>query len=178
MRQLTTAELARRFMVEFARVSRVPVSVFFTGGVTAILHGWRETTIDIDLKLVPDTDELLREIPRLKEMLGVNVELAAPDQFIPEVPGWRERSLFIATEGKVSYYHYDPYSQALSKIERGHRQDVVDVSEMLRSGLVEATRLLELFERIEPNLHRYPAIDPPSFRRAVEEVVESRSRPG
>jgi hypothetical protein len=178
MRRLTTAELARRFMVEFARVSRVPVSVFFTGGVTAILHGWRETTIDIDLKLVPDTDDLLREIPRLKEMLGVNVELASPDQFIPEVPGWRERSVFIATEGKVSYYHYDPYSQALSKIERGHRQDVVDVSEMLRSGLVEATRLLELFERIEPNLHRYPAIDPPSFRRAVEEVVESRSRPG
>ncbi|MGH2725604.1 MAG: DUF6036 family nucleotidyltransferase [Actinomycetota bacterium] len=177
MRGLTTAELVRRFMVEFARPARVPVSVFFTGGVTAVLHGWRETTIDVDLKLVPDSDEMLREIPRIKEQLGINVELAAPDQFIPEVPGWRERSLFIVTEGSVSYFHYDPYAQALSKIERGHLQDAADVSEMLRGGLVEPVRLRELFERIEPELFRYPAIDPPSFRRAVEEVVERYSPP-
>ena len=171
MRRLTTAEITRRFMVEFARAAREPVSVYFTGGVTAILYGWRDTTIDIDLKLIPDSDELLREIPRLKETLHVNVELAAPDQFIPELPKWRERSLFIAAEGKVSYYHYDPYAQALSKIERGHRQDVVDVSEFIHAGLVERAQLLELFEEIEPRLYRYPAIDPSSFRRAVEDVV-------
>lgn len=34
--------------------------------------------VDVDIKLVPDRDEILREIPRLKEALNVIVELAAP----------------------------------------------------------------------------------------------------
>lgn len=42
---------------------------------------------------------------------------------------------------------------------------------MLRSGLVERQRLLALFEQIEPELYRYPAIDPARFRRAVLSVV-------
>jgi hypothetical protein len=32
---------------------------------------------------------------------------AAPSHFIPELPGWETRSLFIAREGLVSFYHYD-----------------------------------------------------------------------
>ena len=39
--------------------------VYLTGGATAVLHGWRESTIDIDIKVVPDSDDLLREIPRV-----------------------------------------------------------------------------------------------------------------
>lgn len=34
-----------------------------------------------------DVDSLLREIPGLKEDLGVNIELASPPDFIPELPG-------------------------------------------------------------------------------------------
>ena len=44
------------------------------GGATAVLHGWRASTIDVDLKLVPDDDALLRALPRLKEELHVNLE--------------------------------------------------------------------------------------------------------
>ncbi len=62
---------------------------------SAVLLGFRASTVDIDLKLIPDSDELLRAIPKLKEELQVNVELASPDQFIPPLPEWRERSRFI-----------------------------------------------------------------------------------
>ena len=155
-------------MEAVGRGARSPVRIYLTGGATAVLEGWRETTVDIDLKLVPDQDEILRAIPRLKEELGVNVELAAPDQFIPEVPGWRERSRFIRQIGQVSFFHYDLYSQALSKLERGHEKDLLDVRHMVGSELVEKAELLRLFDEIEPGLYRYPAIDPASFRRAVE----------
>lgn len=37
-------------------------------------------------------DALYRALPGLKESLEINVELAAPDQFIPPVPGWEKRS--------------------------------------------------------------------------------------
>jgi hypothetical protein len=42
---------------------------------------------------------------------------------------------------------------------------------MLEAGLVERRRLSELFQQIEPMLYRYPALDPPSFRAAVEAWV-------
>jgi hypothetical protein len=98
--------------------------------------------------------------------------LASPGDFIPELPGWRERSPFIERIGTLDFYHYDLYAQALSKIERGHELDVSDVQEMLARGLVDPDMLLELFARIEPELFRFPAIDPTSFRSRVEEVAQ------
>ncbi|MGH2690010.1 MAG: DUF6036 family nucleotidyltransferase [Actinomycetota bacterium] len=171
MRGLTTSERIAAFMAELGKRARVSTNAYFTGGVTAVLFGWRDSTIDIDLKLIPDSDELLRELPHVKESLGINVEFASPDDFIPELPGWRERSVFIAQHGLVSFLHYDPYAQALSKIERGHRQDVEDVRSMLGSKLVDPGRLLDLYTRIEDSLHRYPAIDAASFRAAVLRAV-------
>lgn len=171
MRTLTDADRVRQLMEALARSSETSSRVYFTGGVSAVLLGWRSTTVDVDLKLVPDSDELLRAIPVLKEKLSLNVELASPDQFIPELPGWRERSIFIDQIRRISFFHYDFYSQALAKLERGHVKDLLDAGEMLRRGLVERGELLRLFSVIEPELYRYPAIDPPSFRTAVEELA-------
>jgi hypothetical protein len=65
-------------MQELGRAVHVNARVYLTDGATAVLYGWRETTIDVDVKLVPDSDEIVRETPRLKEELNLNVELAAP----------------------------------------------------------------------------------------------------
>ncbi|NOT48196.1 MAG: hypothetical protein HOP17_10675 [Acidobacteria bacterium] len=173
MRDLANQSKIVEFMRAFARNIASDVRVYFTGGATAVLMGWRDSTVDVDLRFDPELDELFRSIPRIKEELQVNVELAAPSDFIPQLPGWETRSKYIGREGKVSYYHYDPYSQALSKIERGHRQDVLDVSSMLDTGLIDRARLWELFKEIEPLLYKYPAIDPDSFSRAVLRVVDS-----
>ena len=101
----------------------------------------------------------------------MNLELASPDQFIPELPGWRDRSPWIAREGRLDFHHFDLAMQALAKIERGHTQDRADVAEMLARGLVDASELERRFSEIEPLLYRFPAIDPASFRRAVEAVT-------
>jgi len=158
-------------MRALARDAVAPARVFLTGGASAVLVGWRGATLDIDLKLVPDQDSLLRAIPRLKEALHLNVELAAPEDFIPVRAGWADRSPFVAQEGQLAFHHYDFSAQALAKIERGHAQDLLDVREMLDRGLVDRQRLRADFEAIEPQLYRYPAIDPPTFRKAVEAVL-------
>jgi hypothetical protein len=172
MRQAVNIERVEQFMVALGRSSKRAVRVYLVGGTTAVLFAWRESTIDIDLKIIPETDDILRSIPRLKEQLQINVELASPDDFIPALPGWEERSRFIRKEGQIDFFHYDFYGQALSKIERGHAADRSDVNQMLELGLVEPTRLLELFLEIESQLYRYPAIDPKSFREAVETTVK------
>ena len=123
------------------------------------------------LKLVPDDDAILRAIPALKERLSMNIELAAPDDFIPVRSGWEGRSAFVAQEGRLAFYHFDLVAQALAKIERGHRQDTEDVQQMLARGLVTTADLQATFAAIEGSLYRYPALDPPAFRRAVEAVT-------
>jgi hypothetical protein len=77
----------------------------------------------------------------------------------------------VAQEGTITFRHYDPYAQALAKLERGHETDRQDVAAFVARGLVEPGRLREYFDAIEPELYRFPAIDPPSFRRAVEAVT-------
>ncbi|HUP47837.1 MAG TPA: DUF6036 family nucleotidyltransferase, partial [Thermoanaerobaculia bacterium] len=142
--------------------------IYLTGGSSAVLLEWRASTIDIDLEIRPESEEILRSIPQLKEELEINVELASPAHFIPELPGWEERSRFILREGRIDYFHYDFYAQALSKIERSHARDVEDVRAMRERGLIDPATLMELYAAIEPQLFRYPAVDPRSFRAAVE----------
>jgi hypothetical protein len=158
----------RALASELGRVASQPVRIYLTGGSTAVLEGWRETTIDVDLRFEPEDDEMLRALPALKDRLGLNIELASPPDFIPELPGWRERSPHVFREGRVDVHHFDPYSQALSKIERGFDQDVDDVRSMIERGLVDPPRLRELYDTIEPELYRYPAIDPPAFRHKLD----------
>jgi hypothetical protein len=137
------------------------------------LHGWRPVTIDIDLKPDPEPAGLFEALAQLKEELDINVELASPDDFIPAVPGWRERSIFIARHGRLDFYHYDLYGQALSKLQRRHDRDLRDVQCMVRDGLIRADKLGEMFATIAAGLIRYPAIDPASFRASVEEFWKS-----
>lgn len=145
--------------------------VYLVGGSSAVLLRWRETTIDVDLKLDPEPPGALDAIARAKETLKINVELSAPDDFVPPVPGWRERSRFISREGPVDFFHYDFYGQALAKIERGHAQDLRDVEAMHALDLISPVRLASLFKEIEPGLVRYPSIDPACYLRKLEGAV-------
>ena len=177
MRRVAQRSDIDRFITALARHAKNPARLYFTGGATAVLLGWRASTIGVDIHIVPDDDQLLRALPQLKEDLEMNVELACPARFIPELPGWQERSLFITQEGTLSFLHYDLYAQALAKIERGHDLDITDVKELLIRRLAEPAQLKNLFEAIVPQLYRYPAIDPPKFQRAVERTVEAFEKP-
>jgi hypothetical protein len=161
----------RDFMRALAADSRGEGHVYLTGGASAVLLGWRESTVDIDIKVIPDDPRVLRVIPGLKERFDINVEQASPDDFIPELPGWRDRSPFIVREGKLSFHHYDFYAQCLAKIERGHAKDLLDARQMIDAGLVDVGRLRELYDVIEPDLWQYSAIHAPSFRAKVESFL-------
>lgn len=125
----------------------------------------------------PEQDELLRAIPALKEELQVNVELASPADFIPVPAGWEDRGRFVTTVGRATFLHYDLYAQALAKVERGHSQDLLDIGEMVSRGLIDRVAALAYYERIEPELYSYPALDPATFRAAVESTFRPAASP-
>jgi hypothetical protein len=94
-------------MKELAAAARSPGKVYFTGGATALLLGFREQTIDIDLKLDPEPAGAFEAIAALKDRLQLNVKLASPADFIPATDDWRERSRPVASIGCVEFFHYD-----------------------------------------------------------------------
>jgi hypothetical protein len=163
------------FMSALGKRVRGPGRIYLAGGATAILYGWRDTTIDVDIKPDPEPAGLFEALAVLKDELDINVELASPDDFIPAIPGWRERSLFIARHGLLDFCHYDPYGQALSKLQRKHDRDLMDVEALLQRGLIEGKSLRQMFIQIEPELIRYPAIDPGSFRDSVVEFCNANN---
>jgi hypothetical protein len=171
LRDAADAERIRLLARELGRSVPAGIRMYLTGGATAVLEGWRQSTVDVDVRFEPDSDAALRRVAALKEELSVNVELASPLDFLPPLAGWRDRSRFRFREGNLEVFDFDPYSQALSKLERGFELDLKDVGAMVESGLVEPDLLLELFEGIEPELYRFPAVDPSSLRDAVESLV-------
>jgi Nucleotidyltransferase of unknown function (DUF6036) len=170
VRESADAERIDRLARELGRAVPPGTKMYLTGGATAVLEGWRPSTVDVDVRFEPDSDAALRQIATLKERLQVNVELASPLDFLPPIPGWRERSRYRFRAGNLEVFDFDLYSQAMSKLERGFELDLRDVAEMVGSGRVDPARLLQLFEEIEPELFRFPAIDPARLRSAVENL--------
>jgi len=170
VREAADAERIARLARELGRVVPPGTRMYLTGGATAVLEGWRESTVDVDVRFEPDTEAALERIRDLKEELAINVELASPLDFLPPLPDWRERSRFRLREGNLEVFDFDPYSQALSKLERGFDLDLADVRNMVASGQVEPAKLHELFDAIEPELYRFPAVDPPALRAAVDSL--------
>lgn len=171
MREPATRERIGVFLEALAAAATRDTDVFLVGGTTAVLFGWRETTMDVDFVMRPESDALLRAIPALKERLRLNVELAAPDQFIPVVPGWEARSPIERRIGHLTVRHYDLVAQALAKVERGHSRDLADVQAMIARGLVTPAALRAAYAEIEPHMYRYPAVDAATFRVALEALL-------
>lgn len=59
----------------------------------------------MDIRLDPEPDGIFQAIARIKQELNINIELASPQDFLPPLPGWRDRSLFICQKGQISFYY-------------------------------------------------------------------------
>jgi hypothetical protein len=171
VREALNGDRLRTFLEELSRAARLPTRLYLAGGASQLLRGLRESTVDIDLTFEPESDDLLRAMVALKETLNVNVELVSPAHFVPALPGWRDRCEFVVQLGNLGVFHFDPYTQALSKLERGHARDKQDVQALLDSGVVNPARLRSLFAEVQSELFRYPSIDAKGLRREVDRLA-------
>jgi hypothetical protein len=172
MRQELTRDRLRALMAEIARTAPVrrAYRVYLVGGGTAVLAGWRPSSIDADL--FSDEEAVFRDIQAIKERLNVNVEFARPEHFVPALAGSDDRHVFIETVGRVSYFHYDPYAQVLSKIVRGFERDLADAGHFVRSGMVDPETLRELTAGIpQSDYAKYPQLTPNAVLTAVDDFL-------
>lgn len=172
MRAEMTKERLSALMREIARTApqRQSYRVCFVGGGTAVFEGWRSSSIDADL--FSGEEAVFRDIQGIKERLNINVEFVRPEYFVPALRGSDSRHVFIETVGRVSYYHYDPYAQVLSKVVRGFERDLEDAGQFVRSGMVEVGKLSTLVNQIPTSAFaKYPALSQAAVLRALEEFL-------
>ena len=170
MRKAVDLPRLQTFLEELSHSANEPTRLYLTGGASQLLRGLRDSTVDVDLTLEPENDGVLRAMVALKETLDLNVEIVSPVHFVPALPGWRERCQFAQQLGNLAVHHFDPYTQALSKVERGHERDLQDVQALVREGIVDPARLRALFASVEAELFRYPAIDAKGLRALVDRL--------
>jgi hypothetical protein len=160
----------REVLDALGRACRGPGIAYLTGGATALLEGWRSATVDLDLKLDPEPEGVFAAIARIKEELDVNVELASPDDFLPQLADWREQSPLVGRFGPLEVRHYDLRAQALAKLARGFERDVADVVAMLERQLVTCDALHSALAQMEPRLERFPRVSGRELERRLAEV--------
>ncbi len=175
MRGDATAERIRSLLAELGRYAQVGDRVYLTGGATAVLVGWRHSTRDVDIRLEGGEDELLRAIAELKDRLDINIELASPLDFLPEVEGWRERSPYVGRFGALEVFHIAYELQALAKLQRAFDQDIEDVRAMLARKLTSKAAVSATFEQMRSELFRFPTVDEPRLAQAVEDLPAAAS---
>ncbi len=172
MRSNVDPQKIEQLMKALGREARGSGCIYFTGGASALLIGWRSSTVDIDIRLDPEPPGIFQAIAKLKQELDINIELASPQDFLPPLPGWRDRSVFIGRQGNISFYHYDFTAQALAKLSRGYNRDIDDVRSMYERKLFSLLELRNYFEEIESELIRFPALNPDLLRNKIEQFIE------
>lgn len=157
------------FLQHLGQRFRKPGRVFLVGGTTLVFEGFRTQTLDVDLTFdVAEADhgEFIRAVRALKDELAINVEEASPGDFIPLPEGYWSRAHFVGRFGNLDVYHFDVYSVALSKIERGRDADFADVLALLEAGWLDFQALKRYFVEILPQVgERSLKEDPLEFQR-------------
>ena len=67
----------RDLMRRLGAAARGPGRIYLVGGASAVLLGWRATTVDVDLKLDPEPPGVFEAIARAKDALNVYAQALA-----------------------------------------------------------------------------------------------------
>ena len=123
---------------------RVPPSshLVLIGGSALTLLGSPRPTIDIDF--VGDDvhpNKLHQFIMQIAKELQIHVEPVPLERFIPLPNGSEERSIRIGQFGNLEIYVADPYSIALSKLDRGVDTDFEDILFLIQNNFITLNEL-------------------------------------
>lgn len=149
-----------------------PSRLVLVGGGALALLGSPRPTIDLDFigdDLAPS--EFHRQVVQAAKELNVLAEPVPLERFIPLPEGNQERNLHIGRYGNLDVYVADPYSIALSKLDRGFDTDLDDIVFLLRRSLIEWDEL-ERIARASLDFAREYDLDPTQLLSHLQAVRE------
>lgn len=133
------------FLVELGRRHPQPTELLLLGGSALCLPGSPRPTLDIDY--VGDDlskTELQQTIDQVSEEMGIEVEAVPIAGFVPLPEDSVERRVPVGRFDTIEVFVLDPYTIALSKIDRGFDTDIEDVIFLIRREFVQLEKLESL----------------------------------
>ncbi|MBI3359638.1 MAG: hypothetical protein HY023_00830 [Chloroflexi bacterium] len=168
-KRISDAQEILDFLRRLGQCYRHAGVVYLVGGSSLILVAAKESTFDIDLKIevAPEHhDEFIRCVRRLSAEMELSIEQASPDEFLPLPAGYEDRRRYVGRYAALDVFHFDFYSVALGKLQRGNEKDYNDVVSMIRAGVIELGNLEQYFREVLPKLEAYSLrTDPQDFER-------------
>ena len=162
----------RAFLTRLDAALNRPGVLFLLGGSSLTWRGVKEYSIDIDVALPEgeqDPASLLDAIDVAGDFVEALVDVIRMGETLPLPDGYEERAELAEQFERLTVYHFDPYSIAITKLARSESRDVVDVSNMLLAGLIECGALRRHFESALAGFRRgVSRSDKEDFKRKVE----------
>jgi len=98
---------------------------------------------------------LHQSVLQMAEELGIYADPVPLERFIPLPKGSAERSIRIGQFGNLEIYVADPYSIALSKVDRGADTDYDDLLFLVQNGHVEMSKLEAILAEALPHAREF-----------------------
>lgn len=162
------------FLQQLGRTFHKSARLYIVGGAALVHLGIRPGfTQDIDVQVYGANEgDLIVTIQKLIERLQINIEFAAPGDFIPLPLQWESHAQFVGRYGSIDVFYFDFYSIALSKIERGNDRDIADVKLLMQHGMITLDELDKAYQEVLAQLGkgRYPRITPQRFAERYQAI--------
>ena len=149
------AKAIEKFLVRLGQCYRLPGRLYLVGGSSLILVAAKASTYDIDISFEVEAEHEAQFIKCVREVgreLDLPVEQVSPAEFLPLPAGYEDRRRYIGRFGALDVFHFDPYSVALSKLERMADKDLNDVISMVQKHVIDPNLLERYFHEILPDL--------------------------
>lgn len=159
----------RAFIREVGEAAQGPGRVYLVGGATALLLGVREQTVDIELKLDPEPKAIFEGIARIKERLSINGSSPRPTCSCRRSPVGESGASSSRGVGRWSSSTTTSMRKPWRRSSEVTTRTLPTPARSSGSAKSMSALLLELFGAIQPDLIRYPAIDPQDFEVRVRE---------
>lgn len=146
-------EQALRLLAQYVRH---PARLFLFGGTALIHMGLRAgVTKDLDLWCSDNQSEVGAAVQQLRRQ-QISVDFVDFELFLPLAPGWDARSIFVGAYGMIQVYYLDPYTIALTKINRSSARDIADLRLLAQDGRIHQADLMAYYAAIAPALGKGP----------------------
>jgi hypothetical protein len=156
--KLVDAQILVAFLQHLGKSYQHTGTIYLVGGSSLLLVTSKASTFDIDLQFSIPVEyhaEFIECIHRISREMQIPIEQASPDEFIPLPAGYENRHRYIGRYGNLEVFHFDFYSVALGKLNRGTEKDFSDIAQMIQAGVIRLPELETYFQEILPKLDSF-----------------------
>lgn len=142
------------------------------GGALELLGSVRPT---VDLDYVGDDlrlNSLQQLMVQIAERMHIELEAVPIAEFVPLPVNADKRAILVGQFGNLTVYVFDPYTIALSKLDRGFDIDFEDILFLIQHNLVNVDQLAALVEESALQAREFD-LDPVAMRRHLQVVRKS-----